>query len=74
MPAWAVYAMFTAGGVALGAVGLWLLYRAGWNGGVASEQAKTSTATAAVERARSEVLQKEVTKDDVIKSLEDGSF
>lgn len=74
MPTWAVYTLFTAGGVTLGAVGLWLLYRAGRAAGAASEQAKSAADAARIERARSEVLQKEVSKDDVIKSLEDGSF
>lgn len=74
MATWAIYALSIAGCAVVCVAGLWLLYRAGKAAGASAEQAKTATAGAAIERRRSEVLQKEVTRDQVVNDLENGTY
>lgn len=74
MSVWAIAALFTSGGVATGALGLWLLYKAGWWGGAAAERQKIEAASAKKQQRMNDVLQKEVSDDDLQKSLKDGTF
>lgn len=74
MSVYAIAAIFTTGGVTLGALGLWLLYKIGWWGGAAAERQKITVASAKKQLARDNVVMKEISDDELDKRLKDGTF
>lgn len=74
MNAYAILAAILGGGGAICALVIKLLYSAGKAQGAAEERQKIEEASDARMRRQVEAMQKEVTKDDVTKSLDDGTF
>jgi TRAP-type C4-dicarboxylate transport system substrate-binding protein len=71
---YAIVGALMVGGIGLGALGQYLLYKAGYWGGLAAEKQKITADTAAKMQRENDVLQKEVSNDDLQKSLKDGTF